>query len=204
MNSHTTSRTRHLRVLASVTALVIVSVAAEAAGQTPGGIEWRRGTVLAGFAGAAVASPETKLFAGTALGWEITRRLTVEGRGAWLPANDGPTDFAAMLHAIVPVLQAGRTVPFVSGGIGMYRATIDTASSEIPDFYQRRITAGKARPVFQDFLLAFGGGADVFATSHIAIRPDIQVLAVLADGDRRWIPMYSVNLVYHFESHAIQ
>jgi hypothetical protein len=203
MNTHT-SPTRHVRVLASITALVIVSLAANAAGQTPGGTEWRRGTVLAGFAGAAVTSPATKLFAGTGLGWEIAPRLTVEGRGAWLPTNDGPTDFVATLHAIVPILQTGRTVPFVSAGVGMYRATIDSASSEIPDFYRPRITVGRAQPVFQDFLLAFGGGADLFATSHLAIRPDVQMLAVVADGDRRWIPVYSVNLVYHFESHAIQ
>jgi hypothetical protein len=204
MNTRTSTLTRHLRVVVSVTTLVVVGLGAEAAGQTPSGSEWRSGTVLAGFAGTAVASPETKLFAGTALGWEISPRLTVEGRGAWLPAGDGPTDFVAMLSAIVPVLQVERTVPFVSGGIGMYRATIDAAASEVPEFYQRRITAGSSRPVFQDFMVGFGGGVDVFATRHIAIRPDVQVLAVFAEGDRRWIPVYAVNLVYHFETHAIQ
>jgi hypothetical protein len=204
MNPRTSTLTRRLRGLASVTALVFVNLAADAAGQTYTATEWHRGTLLGGFAGTAVASPETKLFAGTALGWEIAPRLTIEGSGAWVPASDGPTDFVAMLRGIVPVLQVRRTVPFVSGGLGMYRATIDPTSSEVADFYRRRITAGSPRPVFQDFLVAFGGGADVFATRHIAIRPDVQLLAVIADGDRRWIPVYAVNLVYHFESHAIQ
>jgi hypothetical protein len=86
----------------------------------------------------------------------------------------------------------------------MYRATIDSASSEIPEFYARRMPAGVARPVFQDFMFSCSGGADLFATRRLAVRPEVSVLAVTAEGDRRWVAIYAVSLAYHFEAHGIR
>jgi hypothetical protein len=202
MDTRTSTRTRRATAIASITVIVVVCLAADGVAQTADSM-WQRGTVLAGTAGAAVASPDTRFVGGTALGWEIMPRLTVEGRALWLPATDEPSDFVALLSAAVPLTPGRRTVPFVSGGVGMYRATIDSASNEIPEFYARRMSAGVARPVFQDFLYSFSGGADVLATRHFTIKPEVSVLAVMANGDRRWIAVYAVNLAYHFEAHGI-
>jgi hypothetical protein len=185
-----------------VTFIVVAGLAADGRAQTADG-QWQRGTVLAGSFGAVAASPDTSLFGGTALGWEIVPRLSVEGRAMWLPNADRPTDFVALLSAAVPLLPGRRTVPFVSGGIGMYRATVDSRSSDIPEFYARRLPAGATRPVFQDVLFSFGAGADLFATSRVAIRPEVSLFAVTADGNRRWMTVYAVSLAYHFEAHGM-
>lgn len=202
MGIRTSLRTRHVAALAPATLFFVAVLAVESRAQTID--DWQRGTVLAGSVGGAVASPDTRLFTGTALGWEIMPRLSVEGRAAWLPHADQPTDFVALLNAAVPLLPGRRTVPFVSGGIGMYRATIDPGRSDVPEFYARRLGAGTSRRVFQDRLISFGGGVDLFATRHLAIRPDVSVWAVMGDGERRWMPVYTVSLAYHFEAHGIR
>jgi hypothetical protein len=66
------------------------------------------------------------------------------------------------------------------------------------------MTPGATRQVFQDVALAFGGGANLFATSHIAIQPGVQVFVVTTASDHRWVPVYAVNLAYHFDAHTIQ
>jgi hypothetical protein len=45
--------------------------------------------------------------------------------------------------------------------------------------------ADRQRATFEDFALAFGGGANIFLTSHIAIRPQIDLLLVTTQDDTR-------------------
>jgi hypothetical protein len=177
-------------------AIALMSVSVEASGQ--GAVEWQRGTTLAGFVGASTASSETRPAAGTALGWEITPHFTLEGRGAWLPGDSGSTDFFAWLGAILPLRPAETFVPFASAGIGMYRATVEAASEDVPAFYRDRMSAH--REVFEDFMLSVGGGADVFVTPHIAIRPEVSLLVVTSGSDARALAVYGVQVAYHFES----
>ena len=83
----------------------------------------------------------------------------------------------------------------------MYQATVNAADG-VPEFYEQRM-AGKQRGTFEDFALAFGGGANVFVTSHIAIRPQVDLLLVTAHGDTRPMTVYGVHLAYHFEPHKM-
>ena len=56
---------------------------------------------------------------------------------------------------------------------------------------------------FDDFVVALGGGVDVFLASHLALRPEVTVLLVTTRSDIRTVPVYGVHLAYHFESHPI-
>jgi hypothetical protein len=56
---------------------------------------------------------------------------------------------------------------------------------------------------FDDFVIAPGGGIDVFLANHVALRPEITLLLVTTRSDIRMVPVYGVHLAYHFESHPI-
>lgn len=186
------------RAVTGLATIAILVFAVEAWGQASSAAQWRRGTTLAGFGGVATGS-ETMPALGTSLGWEIAPHLSVEGRGLWLPHDPGATDFFAWLGALVPIRPGGTVIPFASAGVGMYQATVNAADG-VPEFYEQRM-AGRQRGTFEDFALAFGGGANIFVTSHIAIRPQVDLLLVTAHNDARPMAVYGVHLAYHFESH---
>jgi hypothetical protein len=98
-------------------------------------------------------------------------------------------------------------VPFVLAGIGMYRASFESTVSAMPEFYRRRIAsshggAGGSR-TFQDVMLAIGGGAELFVTRHLGIRPEAILQIVTTRSDVHLVPAYTVQLAYHFDSHHI-
>lgn len=171
----------------------------EASGQTADTNQWRRGTTLGAFAG--VGSAETTNPAiGTALGWELNRHVTIEGRGIWMTKDPGGTDFFVALNAIVPLRPLRNVAPFASAGVGMYRAGVDATTGDVPDFYLQRLN-GLPRATFEDVALPFGGGANVFVTSHIAIRPEVSLILVMDGGETRTVGLYGVHVAYHFEPH---
>ena len=93
-------------------------------------------------------------------------------------------------------------MPFALAGFGMYGATVDSRSSDVPAFYRDRMPSNADRPVFEDLLLIFGGGADVFVTSHLALRPEVTLYVITTRDDRLTKAVYGVHLAYHFEAHA--
>jgi hypothetical protein len=127
----------------------------------------------------------------------------------WLDAGSGADAFAALLGARFPLLATRPVVPFASAGVGVYRATFDAASSGVPTFYQRRMMGMMSGPgqfasrAFDDFAVALGGGADIFLAGHLALRPDVTVLLVTTRSDTRAVPVYGLQLAYHFESDPI-
>jgi hypothetical protein len=169
--------------------------------------EWRYGTTLALFAGGASAASSTSPAVGAALGWEIVPHFTLEGSGAWTGEGDGARSFAALLGPRVNLMSPRTVVPFVSGGIGMARASFDSGAGDVPDFYARRMpeAAGtlRGRHTFQDVAFGLGGGFDVFLKRHLALRPDIRVFFVRAGATTRTMAVYGVHVAYHFESHPI-
>ena len=183
-------------------AVAILSLAVEASGQTSGGAEWQPGMTLTGFVGASATAANTAPAAGTALGWELTPHFTIEGRGTWLHHDRGPTDFSASINALVFLLPPRSVVPFALAGFGMYGATVDSRSPDVPAFYRDRMLSDADRPVFEDLLLAFGGGAEVFVTSHLALRPEVMLYVITTRADRLTRTVYGVHLAYHFEAHA--
>lgn len=168
--------------------------------------DWRQGTALSLFAGAASASRETKAAAGAALAWELTPRLTIDGSGIWADGPNGSTSFGTFIGSRVNLLPRRTIVPFVTGGIGMYRASFGTDTSAMPGFYRRRMmgmAGAYNNREFTDFAVAVGGGVDVFLHRHVALRPDVRVLLVTADSSLRPVTLVGVHLAYHFESHNV-
>lgn len=189
-----------------VAAMALLTIVPNAWSQSAAADEWRHGTTLAGFVGAASASPGAGVAAGAALGWEITPHFTLEGRGTWFDAGRRADAFTALLGARVPLRPGRSAVPFLSGGMGVYRATFDSMSGTVPGFYQRRMrarSAGFEGRTFDDFVVAIGGGADVFLASHLALRPEITVLVVTTRAETRTVPAFGVHVAYHFDSHPI-
>jgi len=205
----TTSIVHRCRVTAgtSLVALALVFVAQTAAAQThtASDMDWQHGTTLFGFGGAQASSSRVSPAAGLGLGWEVTRRLALEGRATWFRVENDLTDFAATMSAHVP-LSTGRSIlPFLSGGVGMYRATVDSRSSIGQDFYSDRLAAGfVGRRPFEDFLVTVGGGVDVHVTDHFFLRPEANLLLVTTSANDRNLGMFGVQLVYHFERHPIE
>lgn len=199
MTSFTSSRRLGSRMFIWLASLVILGIPVGAHSQEARA-DWQRGTILTGFAGGGTTASDTKGVAGTALGWEAAPHLTVEGRAMWFGHGSGSTDFTAMLNAIVPMRPGKGVVPFGHGGVGMYRADVDSAA-DAPEFYRSRM-AENPSGVFSDFMLTFGGGVELFASSHIAVRPEVNILYVIAGSDRRTTAVYGVNFTYHFEAHV--
>jgi hypothetical protein len=186
--------------------VALLVIAPNVWGQTVVADEWRVGTTLAGFVGASTTSRVTSAAAGAALGWEITPHVTLEGRGIWLDGGRRADAFAALFGARVPLLPARSVVPFLSGGVGMYRATFEAASGSIPRFYGRRMMVEPGRfqgQTFDDFVVGFGGGSDIFLARHLALRPELTILLVTTRSDTHAVPVYGVHLAYHFEDHPI-
>jgi opacity protein-like surface antigen len=181
-----------------VAGIAILAAPVAAWGQTSSGAQWQRGTTLGGFAGAAAVDGATPAL-GTALGWEFHRHVSVEGRGIWMTTDPG-SDFYVALNALVPLRSLRNVVPFATAGIGMYRATVDVRDGDVPDFYQQRMN-GRPSAAFQDVALPFGGGANVFVTSHVAIRPEASVILVVNGSETRTVGLYGIHVAYHFEPH---
>ena len=95
---------------------------------------------LAGFVGAASPFSGSNSALGLSLGWEMTPRFGLEGRGTWLSTPAGVTAFAAAFGARMAFVSARPILPFVSAGIGFYRTTFEAPSSfAMPHFYRQRM-----------------------------------------------------------------
>ena len=202
MTAFTSSRSLRSSTVGCLAALAIVSMSATVSAQTSHGTDWQPGTTLAGFIGASSTASDTAPAAGTALGWELTPHFTIEGRGTWLRNHQGLTDFSASINALIPLLRPRAVVPFALAGFGMYGATVDSQSPDVPAFYRDRMPRIGGRPVFEDLLLAFGGGADVFVTSHLALRPEVALYVVTTRDDHLTKAVYGAQIAYHFEARA--
>ena len=199
----TSRRIHRLHAWAGV-CIVAAAVAAApppALGQT-GKSDFRRGTALAGFAGAASTASREDVAAGAAIGWELTPHFAIEGRGIWLGAGPGANAFAALLGARMPLRTDRPIVPFVSAGVGVYRTTFDTAVPAMPRFYQRRAGEGHGS-TFNDFTVAIGGGADLALAQHLSLRPELTILFVTTRSNAHAVPVFGAQVAYHFESHPI-
>jgi opacity protein-like surface antigen len=167
--------------------------------------EWRHGTTLAGFVGAASPFSSVDPALGLSLGWETKPWLGFEGRGTWFPAPDGVSAFGVAFSTRIAFDSARPVLPYASAGVGFYRATFDTsASNTMPRFYRRRMgEAGLLGRTFDDLLLTVGAGTEVFLSRHVALRPELTVMLITTRSDARAVPAFGVHMAYHFESHPI-
>jgi hypothetical protein len=174
--------------------------------QPPSATDWSRGTTLNGLVGMTADSSQGGPVLGGAAGWELTPGVALEGSGAWTEFGHGTTSFAGALKARVRLFGRRKIDPFVSGGVGLYRATFGLEEKDIPQFYRRRLNASSA-PVgerrFTDPSLVVGGGVSLFVNRHVAIRPDVETAFVVRDGHSHAVTAVAIHLVYHFESHPV-
>jgi Outer membrane protein beta-barrel domain len=199
--------TTHRRI-AWLAVLFTLCVSRTVSAQTaPATNPWSHGTTLNVFAGVNSASSQGGSLAGGAVGWEVNRWLALEGIGSWLDRGTGAEAFAADLKAIISPVTARRFVPFVQGGIGMYRASFDLSRAEIPDFYRPRLAAAasdvNSTVTLTDPSFIVGGGANLFMTQHVAIRPDVRATIVRRDARSYVLTTVAVHLAYHFETHPV-
>jgi hypothetical protein len=196
-------KTSRLAIGLALTGFIVFT--STAAGQTlrmpPN--RWDHGTKLSVFGGAAMASPETRGAFGTAIGWEINRRFELEGTGSWLVARHGDDAFAAELKLSGNLTPPRAVVPFVAAGVGLYHASFDTTRGPLPDFYQRRLPASAIATLvgFNDPSFVFAGGANIFAGTHVSIRPDLSVRIATRSSSAFVVTMATVYVSYHFEKH---
>jgi hypothetical protein len=197
-----------MKIFVPLIVLLVMSLRGVAFAQiAPPPNEWSHGTTLNVFAGAASASSETGPLIGGAVGWEVARWFALEGSGARLDRPDGAGAFAADLKALVCPQGAHAIVPFVEGGVGLYRASFDLSRGVLPDFYRGRITGNASiagtTVTFTDPSFVLGAGVNLFVTRHIAIRPDIDVKIVRRHSQSYAVTAVAVHLAYHFEEHPL-
>jgi hypothetical protein len=178
--------TIHRRALAAGAAAMLLAFSTTASAQRgPTRHQWSHGTMLSVLAGAAHDGSRTGAIAGTGIGWEVLPWFGVEGNGTWLDRGARTDAFAADLRALVGLPRSGALVPFVAGGVGLYRSTLDRGAS------------------VTDPSLVIGGGLNLFLTQHAALRPEVASTFVIGDTRTRAVTAVAVRLTYHFEDHPI-
>lgn len=188
--------------------LLLVSLIAAvppASAQTVSGNEWSHGTTLDVCAGGATSATDPRGTLGAGVGWEINHWVELEGGGAWLVARNGDEAFTAELKVRASLTRPNVVVPFLGAGVGMYRATFDTTSGALPDFYQRRVggSVSGTQQRFTDPSFVLSGGIDIFAATHFSIRPELSVRLVTHASDTYAVTMATVHATYHFEAHDV-
>lgn len=167
---------------------------------------WSRGTIISGFGGITAEPAQTGPLFGGSVGWDLTRRVAIDGSGAWAEFADGADAFSAAIKLRTSLAWWGGTVPFVEAGVGLYRASFESSTGDIPGFYRQRLdeaeATGAAR-TFTDPSLVFGGGLNVGITRTLKLRPDVEVAVVLHDSRSHAVPSFRLHLVYVFEDHPV-
>ena len=185
--------------IAGTFGIFLLSAPAVVAAQST--MDFRRCTT-ANFAGGVsfADGDQTGVFGG-AFGWELTSRLNIETTAKWLVPEDGADAFAFLFTAQMPLRARGTFVPFVSGGMGVYSASFESGSSSIPEFYSQRMS-GRSVERFTDPAFVLGGGASIFASRNVSIRPEVEIIWVTDDGSY-FVTSAMVRVAYHFEKHRI-
>ena len=194
---------KRLLPLASCLALMAaVPLAAHA--QTP---NFSRCTTANFFGGAATAKEMRQALFGGAAGWEMTPRLSAEMTTKWLVPEGSAEAFSAIGTLQMAFTGRQRFVPFLTVGAGVHHASFDVDKSEIPEFYARRLTAPavmtSTRQTFTDPAVVAGGGVSIFASRHVSVRPEIEVMLVPSDSETYVMTSFTVRFAYRFELHRV-
>jgi hypothetical protein len=176
------------------------------AAQTASSQSWRHGTFVDVSVGDMTApSAQQRALMGSALGWEVNHRISIEGSGLWLFPREGDNGFATELTVLANLRRPHRLVPFLGVGIGLYHASFDTTGS-VPDFYERRLTPSvlSQHQGFTDPSFVFQGGFNLFTSTHLSIRPDVVVRLVTADSHGYALTAFAAHVTYHFGAHDVE
>lgn len=165
-----------------------------------------RGTELDGLVGAGATSTHTgPLVAGVA-GWRLASWARAEARGAWLARGTGADAFAADLGAAINMATVGAAAPYVSAGMGLYRASFDADSAPMSTFYRRRLSAatvGGQSQSFTDPAFRVSAGVDWRLSGRLSVRPEVSALFVRRDGRGETLGLVGVRIGYRFEDRVV-
>ena len=185
-------------VCCCVTAPVLAQSAAGAAA---------RATSLSGFAGAAGNGDHQGWMFGGSAGWDFTPLVAIEATGAWVDRSTQADAFTGALKLRAAFRGRDKVAPFVTGGVGLYRASFTRGSTNMPEFYQQRFETradgGRMNATFMDPSLVFGGGLNLFLSRAVAIRPSIEGLFVFRGSRHQLITTGGLNIAYYFEHRPV-
>jgi len=167
---------------------------------------WSHGTTLNVFSGGALGGDDRASIRGAAFGWEIRPWFALEGGATWFEWDKGANAFTPAITAQLGLPAAGRVVPFMTGGVGLYYVSFDRTDVEMPNFYRERITSMNALGsaiTFTDPSVVGGGGVTVFMTRKWTIRPEVLATVAARDSRQFVVTTAVVRLGYHFEGHPV-
>ncbi len=166
-----------------------------------------RGTELGASVGAGSTSTHTGPMLGGIAGWQLNRWVTGEARGTWLARGTGADAFEADLGLSTHLIKRGGAAPYLGAGFGLYRATFDSTSSTMSEFYRRRMVAGAlGMPqdrTFTDPVIRVSGGVEMLVRRQFSIRPEASALFVRRDGRGETVGLFVVRIGYRFEEHPV-
>lgn len=196
--------------LHSLTALATVMTgltAAWAGAQTPAQSNFvGRGTELSGSLGVAATSSETAPTINGAVGWGMTRWVTVEARGGWFARGTSTQGIGADVGALLNLTRRRHTTPYVALAFGLYRETIDNDVANVSDFYRHRMqqkVGGISTRTFTDPAWRIGAGVDMIRHRNLSIRPEASVTLVHRNGATDTITTFGLRLGWIFEDHPV-
>jgi hypothetical protein len=164
-------------------------------------------TSLSLFGGAATPESASGALLGGTIGWQLNSRVGLEGNVMWLDRPDSETGFSAAFSTHVNFRNGATVAPYLTGGVGIYHAAVDMNDDAAPRFYADRVMMTDDNPgmrrTFTDLSLITGGGVAFFLSPQLALRPQADVMFVVADDDTRVVPVFTLHLVYHFRDHPI-
>jgi opacity protein-like surface antigen len=172
----------------------------------PPGNMWSHGTTLNVFTGGALGGNDRASIKGAAFGWEVRPWFALEGGATWIEWEKNANAFTPAITAQLGLPTAGRVVPFVAGGVGLYHVSFDRTDVEMPHFYRGRLTSMNALSsaiTFTDPSVVGGGGVNVFVTRKWTIRPEVLATVAVRDSRSFVVTTAAVRLGYHFESHPV-
>jgi hypothetical protein len=190
-------------------ALFLVLGSAKAGAQPPASLPYEpqtHCTSLSLFGGVATPESASGALLGGTVGWQITPRVGLEGFAMWLDLPHSETGFSAAFSTHVDFRNGATVVPYLAGGMGIYHAAVDMNDHAAPTFYTDRFMMNDdpgMRRTFTDLALLAGGGVAFFLSPQLALRPQADVMFVVADDDTRVVPVFTLHLVYHFRDHPI-
>ncbi len=196
---------RHTRSLLFGFVLLAVSSPAldrAARAQNP----WERGTELGLGAGAAISSEETAAAFDAVIGWDVTRWVSIDGRGSWFNRGVGETGFGAYLSGLFNLVPQQKMTPYVGAGFGFYHAAFDSQADITFDFYRSRIPSTYlpgTSLTFTDPAARFSGGLDIMASRNFVLRPEAAVIVVRGGGAFDSILIFSFRVAYRFEERPV-
>jgi hypothetical protein len=163
--------------------------------------ESSRATELSAFVGGVVSS-YTHVVAGGVADWELNRWSSIEARGSWFVPQNGSSGFSADLGALVNVIPRQRVTPYVGASFGLYLATFDSGTTQLPRFYQDR-DGGPADLTFTDPALRLTAGVDIVSSRRLTVRPEASSLLVWRDGRSETMVTVGVRVGYRFEEETV-